>query len=37
VRWDGADEHGAPVASGLYLARLDYEGQAQTQRMLLVR
>ncbi|MFA7329887.1 MAG: C25 family cysteine peptidase [Candidatus Delongbacteria bacterium] len=37
VRWDGHDAAGAPVASGLYLARLEFDGQAQTQRMLLVR
>lgn len=37
LRWDGRDQQGAPVASGLYLARLDFDGQALTQRMLLVR
>jgi hypothetical protein len=37
VRWDGTDTGGAPVASGLYLARLEFEGQVHTQRMLLVR
>ncbi|MDP2360371.1 MAG: C25 family cysteine peptidase [bacterium] len=37
VRWDGRSDTGRPVASGHYLARLEWQGQARTQRMLLIR
>lgn len=37
LRWDGRGGNGAPVASGVYLARLEWEGQIRVQRMLLVR
>ena len=37
VQWDGKDEHGAPAASGVYLARLSVGKFAATGKMLLVR
>jgi hypothetical protein len=37
VVWDGRDEAGRTLASGLYLYRLEAGGQALTQRLLLVR
>lgn len=37
VRWDGRDDGGRAVASGVYLAVLDGAGQRQTRRMLLLR
>ena len=35
--WDARDEGGAPVASGMYLARLTAAATQQTHRLLLVR
>ncbi len=35
--WDGADEHGQAVESGIYFCQLDANGVRQTQRMLLLR
>jgi hypothetical protein len=35
--WDARDEGGAPVASGMYLARLTVGATQQTHRLLLVR
>jgi len=40
--WDGTDTHGRPVASGVYLYRLDFRGadgasRTETKRMVLVR
>ena len=35
--WDARDERGAPVASGMYLARLTAAATQQTHRLLLVR
>lgn len=37
ARWDGRDDRGAPVASGLYHARLAIGGWSATKRMLMVR
>ncbi len=37
VRWDGRDQRGAPVASGMYLARLSAGGQARAVKLLLAR
>ena len=37
VHWDGRDEKGCHVPSGLYLYRLDSAGFESTRRMLLVR
>jgi hypothetical protein len=35
--WDGTDEHGARMASGVYFARLTAAGETKTQRFVLVR
>lgn len=35
--WDGTDEQGASVESGIYFCQLDANGIRQTQRMLLLR
>jgi len=37
LRWDGCNEEGRPAASGVYLARLEWKGQARAARMLLLR
>ncbi len=37
VRWDGRDDAGAPVSSGVYLSRLSAGGVAETRRMTLMR
>ncbi len=37
VLWDGRDDTGAPVSSGIYLYRLTAGGVADTRRMTLVR
>ena len=37
VRWDGDDEDGRPVASGVYLVRLRGAGRTDTDRVVLVR
>jgi hypothetical protein len=37
ARWDGRDSSGAPVASGVYFARLEVGGWAATQKMLLLK
>ncbi len=37
AKWDGCDDHGQPVAAGLYLYRLDAGGQSLTRRMLYVK
>ncbi|RMD93419.1 MAG: T9SS C-terminal target domain-containing protein [Calditrichaeota bacterium] len=37
VTWDGRDRYGQPVASGIYLYRLEAGGQIQTRRMVLMR
>ncbi|HNL26524.1 MAG TPA: S8 family serine peptidase, partial [bacterium] len=37
VQWDGRDESGHRVASGVYLYRLTADGFSQTKRMLLVK
>lgn len=36
-RWDGRDDGGRPVGSGVYLARFRTPEQSQTQRLVLVR
>ena len=37
VSWDGADEAGRPVSSGVYVVRLAAEQQALTTRITLLR
>ncbi len=37
VRWDGRDQQGAAVATGVYLSRLSNPGGVQTRRLLLLR
>lgn len=36
VKWDGTGERGVRLAPGIYLMRLDADGQRQTRRVLLV-
>lgn len=37
IVWDGTNEQGHPVASGIYLYRLIYGGMQQSRRMVLLR
>ena len=37
VIWDATDEHGHGVATGIYLYRLEVEGEHQTKKMLLLK
>ena len=37
LRWDGNDDSGRPVASGVFLYRLEADGTKSLRRMLLVR
>ncbi len=37
ITWDGRNSAGAPVASGLYLIRLDADGQTRLQKATLLR
>ncbi len=37
VHWDGCDNHGLPVSSGIYLSRLTAGDKAVTSRMTLVK
>lgn len=37
ARWDGRNDAGRPVGSGMYLYRLEAEGRSLTRKMLLVR
>jgi len=37
VRWDGCNDHGQPVAAGVYLYRLDAGGRSLTRHMLYVK
>ncbi len=37
LSWDGRDDAGRQVTSGMYLCRLDYDGQRQAIKMMLIR
>lgn len=37
VEWNGTDQSGRPVASGIYLLRLDQAGQSLTRRLVLLK
>ncbi len=37
VRWAGRDDHGSPVASGIYFIRFEADAYVKTHRMVLVR
>jgi photosystem II stability/assembly factor-like uncharacterized protein len=37
VAWDGSNDTGTPVPAGVYFWRLEIEGRAESQKMLLVR
>jgi subtilisin family serine protease len=37
VRWDGTDDRGVSVASGVYFCRLEQGGEMQTRKMTLLR
>ena len=37
VNWDGADDRGQPVSSGIYLYRLQAESYSETMKMVLLR
>ncbi|MBT4611450.1 MAG: T9SS type A sorting domain-containing protein [Gemmatimonadetes bacterium] len=37
VSWDGGDERGQPLASGLYLYHLQSDGRVETRKLLLLR
>ncbi|HGY56905.1 MAG TPA: T9SS type A sorting domain-containing protein [Caldithrix abyssi] len=37
ARWDGTDDKGQPVSSGIYFYRLTAGGQSQIRRMVLIR
>lgn len=35
--WDGNDDHGVPVASGVYFARLSVDGKSDDQKVMVLR
>ncbi|MBU1948273.1 MAG: C10 family peptidase [Candidatus Eisenbacteria bacterium] len=37
VKWDGRNDNGAPVASGIYFYQLPFMGEKQTKRIVLIR
>ena len=37
LTWDGRDDSGVSVATGIYLSRLGVAGQTRVQKMLLLR
>ena len=37
ITWNGVDDAGQPVASGVYLARLESAGQSDSRKLLLAK
>ncbi len=37
MAWNGRDDAGNPVASGVYLSRMEADGRIEVRKMLLVR
>lgn len=37
MRWDGRDERGHPIPSGIYFLHLESPGGAQGQKMVIAR
>jgi hypothetical protein len=37
IRWDGHDDFGKQVSSGIYIVRLQVDGIAKSQKMMLLR
>jgi len=37
VKWNGIDSHGAQVASGVYIYRVEAQGRALTGKMMLLK
>jgi hypothetical protein len=37
VSWEGKDDHGAPAGSGVYFARLAFEGQTRSRKLVLLK
>jgi flagellar hook assembly protein FlgD len=35
--WAGQDDHGQPVASGIYFCRLESQGRVESRRLLLLK
>jgi flagellar hook assembly protein FlgD len=37
VRWDGRDDGGVPLASGVYFARLEFQGGSYARKIVLLK
>ena len=37
VTWDGRDARGARVAAGMYYARIDFEGQVRSRKIMVMK